>query len=135
MLQKERAVSSFHINHQTFSSLSHSALPPLICSLNQLPLPPLSLSFFPPVSRCLVIYERRWKTAGARPSQNTREVIQFGVGSKLHGHLRTARLGAEHRGRVDVCEAWISQALRRNTRTQQSHCSGQQSMLTCSAGV
>lgn len=32
-----------------------------------------------------------------RPAQNTREVIQFGVGSKLCGHLHSARCGAKHR--------------------------------------
>lgn len=72
-----------------FFFLSHSVLPGLICSLNRVLLP-CSLS----VSGCLVVYEKRWRTAGARPAQNTREVIQFGVGSKLDGRLCTAWCGA-----------------------------------------
>lgn len=69
---------------------------PLICSLNQLLLP--HFSSLPPRSRgVLVVYGRRWRTAGARPVQNTTKVIQFGVGSKLFGHLLTAWHGDEHR--------------------------------------
>lgn len=41
-------------------------------------------------------------TAGARPAQNSREVIQFGVGSKLCGHMRTAQCGDGHRASVDA---------------------------------
>lgn len=103
--KRYRTRSSLHFNHSLcqmisttrrcpFFFRSHSALPSWICYLNQLPLPPLL--FFSSTLGYLVVYQRGWKTAGARPAQNTREEIQFGVGSKLCGHLRTARLGVEH---------------------------------------
>ena len=70
--------------------------------------PAVALLSSSPISGCLVVYERRWRTAGARPAQNTTEMIQFGVGSKLFGHLRTAWCGDEHRAGWMHISAWLS---------------------------
>lgn len=78
--------------------------------LNQPTLLPLHPHFFfffappSPTSGYLVVYEWRWGKQQVWPAApNTREAIQFRVGSKLCGHLRAARLrrsgawgGVEH---------------------------------------
>lgn len=81
--------------------------------LNQPTLLPLHPHFFfllfflrtpSPTSGYLGVYEWRWGKQQVWPAApNTREAIQFRVGSKLCGHLRTARLrrsgargGVEH---------------------------------------
>lgn len=64
-------------------------------------------SFFslPPQSLGVSGVYGRWRgTAGARPAQNTGKVIQFGVGSKLFGHLRPAW----HGGAQDRADAYLS---------------------------
>lgn len=119
---KKRDILLFYLKHSSCHQLNPSCIFPsfstsftlfffLNCLLKSThavtPLPPLFFFFFAPpspTSGYLVVYEWRWGKQQVWPAApNTREAIQFRVGSKLCGHLRAARLrrsgawgGVEH---------------------------------------
>lgn len=120
---KEEFVSTIH-RFQLISNLIQPFLLQFATQITSCCLP----SFIPPTSVHWLVYWPKWKTAGVRPAQNTREVVRLGAGngedistrwdlelsteSRVVAYLHLAVLLTSHsdqrRSRWIVTETWRS---------------------------